>query len=208
VVAGRDSEPPRRMARPAGVLIPDRDRFEAAFEAHHPVVLGYALRRSATEQDAEDAVADTFAIAWRRVDRLPDPADALPWLLAIARRVLANQRRSIGRRLRLVVRLRVEERASAPTPPASGPAIDALDRLPPDDRELLRLLAWDGLTQAEAGVVLGMSANAVAIRLHRARRRFADELGRQTLKGSAPSRTSHQVEGNLPGPRSTEKGAT
>ncbi len=77
---------------------------------------------------------------------------------------------------------------------SDSPAAMALDRLPLADQELLRLLAWDGLTQAEAGVVLGISANAVAIRLHRARKRFTDEL----LKGSELSRTLVGVEGRTP----------
>lgn len=83
-----------------------------------------------------------------------------------------------------------------------SPALEALANLRADDQELLRLLAWEGLSQAEAGVVLGVSPNAVAIRLHRARRRFATELARieeRDLKGSAPMRTSGEVEGRLPG---------
>lgn len=58
------------------------------------------------------------------------------------------------------------------------PAVEALVRLRPDDQELLRLPAWDGLRSGRGRVVLGISANAVAIRLHRACRRFADEVAR------------------------------
>ena len=180
-------------------------RFDAAFRRHHARVLAYALRRAPSESDAEDAVAETFAAAWRRVDRLPDPDVALPWLLAIARRVLANQRRGAARRWRLDQRLRGQPRAPGQTHAAETPALEALARLGPDDQELLRLLAWDALSQAEAGVVLGISANAVAIRLHRARRRFADEL--HSVKGSGASRTSDQVESRMPGHRSHEEHA-
>ncbi|MEK6721246.1 MAG: RNA polymerase sigma factor [Chloroflexota bacterium] len=76
----------------------DRARFEEAFEDHHRRVLAYALRRTAGEVDAEDVVAETFAIAWRRKDALPTTARALPWLLAVARRVAASQRRGTTRR--------------------------------------------------------------------------------------------------------------
>ena len=178
---------------------PARRRFEAAFETHHRAVLAYALRRTSTVADAEDAVAETFAVGWRRCDRLPEPDVALPWLLAIARRVLANQHRGAGRRLRLGHLLRAEapRTPAVPAPDRDSPAIEALSRLPADDQELLRLLAWEGLKQAEAGVVLGISANAVAIRLHRARRRFAEELAR--LKGSGAGRTLGEVEGMVPG---------
>lgn len=181
----------------------DADRFELVFERHHRAVLAYALRRMPTEADAEDVVSETFAIAWRRFDRAPDPEAALPWLLAIARRVLANHHRSHDRRSRLDLRLRRESVAPMVAPAVDSVASDALDRLPPDDRELLRLLAWEGLSQAEAGSVLGVSENAVAIRLHRARKRFAEELGR--LKGSEPVRTSEQVEGRMPGQRTRER---
>lgn len=185
-------------------------RFEAAFALHHRAVLAYALRRVPTEADAEDAVAESFAVAWRRVDRLPEADAALPWLFAVARRVIANQHRGTARRFRLGLRLRAQPQQTVVRPGGETPALEALARLRPDDQELLRLLAWDGLSQAEAGVVLGVTANAVAIRLHRARRRFADELARlkaEDVKGSASSRTSDQVESRMPGRRSHEERA-
>jgi RNA polymerase sigma-70 factor (ECF subfamily) len=177
-------------------------RFEATFEAHSRRVLAYALRRVRNEADAEDAVAETFAVAWRRLDKLPD-GDPLPWLLAVARRVIANQRRATDRRTRLFDRLR---RQPTPTPGpfrADSAALVALERLAPDDQELLRLLAWDELTHQQAGAVLGISPNAVAIRLHRARKRFSVELG----KGSGDSRTSMTVEDQIRGRRSHEEPA-
>ncbi|MEO5965666.1 MAG: RNA polymerase sigma factor [Candidatus Limnocylindrales bacterium] len=177
----------------------DRDRFEAAFEAHHRRVLAYALRRLPTEADAEDAVAEVFAVAWRRVGGMPQD-DALPWLLAIARRIIANQRRGSDRRSRLFLRLHREPQPT-PFPGTDNPALDALAALPSDDQELLRLLAWEGLTQVEAGVVLGISTNAVAIRLYRARKRFAESFA----KGSGPSRTLTQAEGQITGRRSHEE---
>lgn len=185
----------------------DADRFETAFEMHQRAVLAYALRRVPTEADAEDAVADTFAVAWRKVRDLPPEAAALPWLLAIARRIVANQRRGTGRRLRLGLRLGAEPPPIANPPTPDSPALDALERVPRADRELLRLLAWEGLSQAEAGIVLGITANAVAIRLHRARRRFADELARAALKGSPPIRTSESVEGRTTVRRNGEERA-
>ena len=147
------TEPSGDAIRPPGVTDPPSLRFEAAFDRHARVVLAYALRRSTTEDDAEDAVAETFAVAWRRVDHLPEAEAALPWLLAIARRVTANQRRGSARRVRLGLRLRL---ARQPEPdallsPESTPALDALARLGRDDQELLRLLAWEELSHAAAG---------------------------------------------------------
>jgi DNA-directed RNA polymerase specialized sigma24 family protein len=184
---------------------PDVSRYEAAFEQHHRTVLAFALRRTSSEADAEDAVSETFAVAWRRVDRLPEADAALPWLLATARRVLANQHRAQGRRLRLGLRLSAQPREVPVVYGASTPALEALGRLRSDDQELLRLLVWDGLSQAEAGEVLGISANAIGIRLSRARKRFAVELTR--VKGSDPSRTSSEAEGRLPGRRHSEEAA-
>lgn len=152
-------------------------------------------------------MAETVAVAWRRLDRLPGPDAALPWLLSIARRVAANQRRSVGRRVRLGLLLRAQTPAPALHPKGSGAAAEALERLAYDDQELLRLLAWEGLSQAEAGVVLGISANAVAIRLYRARRRFAHELATAGMKGSGSGRTSDKVEARSVGRRTRQEDA-
>ena len=174
----------------------DVARFEVIFEAHHRAVLAYALRRSEKEADAEDAIAETFAIAWRRIDGVPP--DALPWLYGVARRVLANQRRGKHRSLRLLDRLRSGAHPPAEMATAGGPATAALATLGADDRELLRLVAWEDLSHAQIAAVFGISPNAVAIRLHRARKRFAAafaaEIARD-MKGSVPERTSGEVMG-------------
>lgn len=168
-------------------------RFESLFELHHRRVLAFAVRRTRSQADAEDAVAETFAIAWRRIDQLPAGDRELPWLLATTRRVLANQHRGSRRLGALLDRLRAQPQSQpslAPTP--ESPAMDALSRLRPDDQELLRLIAWDDLSHAEAAAVIGISVNAIAIRLHRARGRFAEQLA----KGSGPIRTSGLVKGS------------
>ncbi len=191
------------MASPPA-QVADRAAFETLFEKHARAVFAYVVRRTSSAADAEDAAAETFAIAWRRHDAIPD--DALPWLYGVARRVLANQRRGGDRRLRLIDRLR-----SLPAAPVghiggeSTPAIDALDRLRPDDQELLRLVAWEELSHAEIAIVLGISPNAVAIRLHRARARFEVELASGEMKGSMRSRTSNPLKGRMFGrPRREE----
>ena len=166
-------------------------RFEALFREHERAILAYAMRRTATPADAEDAAAETFAIAWRKLESVP-ATEALPWLYAVARRVLANQRRGIGRRERLAAFLQVRD---VPTPQhvgeaQDGPAFEALATLSPTDQELLRLVAWEELGNQQIAVVLGITTNAVAIRLHRARQRFS-----AALKSIDPSRTSTQVQG-------------
>ena len=179
-------------------------RFEAVFAAHDRRVLAYATRRTSTLEDAEDVAAETFTIAWRRRDLLPDVNDALPWLLGIARRVAANHRRGRTRWLGLIDRLR-HGRPAASVPIPTSPALVALSRMRDDDQELLRLLAWEGLTQAEAADVLGVSANAIAIRLHRARKRFGELLvtvEEEDAKGRDTFRTSHGMTDRHSGRRS------
>lgn len=155
-------------------------RIEQLFDAHADRVYRYALRRAPA--DADEVVSETFLVAWRRAADIPD--DALPWLLGVARRVLANRRRADRRRA--VLGAAVEHHRAAPTPD-TGEAVGtraavfaALARLSERDRELLLLLAWDDLDHAAIGRVVGCSTGAVAVRLHRARRRFARELERES----------------------------
>lgn len=154
-------------------------RFEACFRAHYAEVLAYALRRVAERGAAEDVASQTFAVAWRRRDRLP--ADPLPWLLGVARHVLRNEARSARRRTRLLARIVGEHRhASAPDPADALGELSsvgaALARMRDDQREVLCLAAWEGLDARRAAAVLGCSPGAYTLRLHRARRRLTKEL--------------------------------
>lgn len=175
-------------------------RFDALFTEYQRAVLAYAMRRTPTLADAEDAASETFTIAWRKFDSVPVDA-ALPWLYAVARRVLANQRRGSGRRERLASLLKVEDDVATPVrvgEDLDGAAFVALSSLSPADQEILRLVAWEELGNQEIAQVLGISANAVAIRLHRARARFEEafsEIDRHDLKYPAASRTSADVKG-------------
>lgn len=153
------------------------ERFERLFRRHHPAVSSYARRRAPSEV-ADDVVASTFLVAWRRLDQVPD--EPLPWLLAVARNVIATQHRGARRRGALVSRL--QRAGERPDPPPAderaGHVVAALARLPAGDREAITLIAWDGLQPAEAARVLGQSAAAFRVRLHRARRRLQRELDR------------------------------
>ncbi len=164
--------------------VTDQDGFALLFQATYRPLVAYARRRTPSPADADDLVAEVYATAWRRRHELQADRSPLPWLYAVAGNLVRNARRAEGRRLRLVDKLAVE-----PTPtagagplgadPAERPGADlraALAGLSFDDQELLRLIAWEGLTHAEVGQVLGCSANAVAIRAHRARQRLADQL--------------------------------
>jgi RNA polymerase sigma factor (sigma-70 family) len=127
--------------------------FEDAYRTAGTAVLGYALRRSDSREDALDLVAETFAVAWRRrIDMPVDPEEVRPWLFGIARRCLANALRSTQRAGRLGARL-AESLADASVPDPSALheeraetrlVHEALGQLPPDDRELVTLIAWEG----------------------------------------------------------------
>lgn len=142
------------------------------FQENHRALLSYALRRVSDPADAADVIAETFTTAWRRIEDVPDGARARLWLFGVARRVLANHHRSQRRRDALADRLRDTLAEVVVREPADSGLAQALVRLRDDDRELLRLLAWEQLTQEEIAVVLGLSRPAVRVRLHRARRRL------------------------------------
>jgi RNA polymerase sigma-70 factor (ECF subfamily) len=149
-----------------------RVRFERLFEAHAAAVRAYARRR-VDPAAADDCVNEVFLVVWRRLDDVPD--EPLPWLLGCARRVLAHQHRRVRRDVELLSRLE-------PPSVAQAPALcdrmlgRALAELSDGDRELLLLIAWEGLEPAQAATVLGCSRGTLAVRLHRARRRLAAAL--------------------------------
>lgn len=159
--------------------------IEELFEAHAQDVLAYALRRS-DHATADDVVAEVFAICWRKRAVVPSD-EPLPWLYAVARRVLANQRRASSRRTALSDVLGVLARGQHEPAPQHGVAVlDALAALPQHDREILMLTAWEGLNARQASKVLGCSPAAVHTRLHRARGRLQQELGRPQPAPSPP----------------------
>jgi RNA polymerase sigma-70 factor (ECF subfamily) len=146
-----------------------QERFDDLYRRYAPAVEAYARRRAPAL--ADDVVAETFLVCWRKLDRVPD--DALPWLYAVARKTLANHRRR-------------ERRAATPLPatratadlelPGDPVLARAWASLRPDEREVLALVAWEGLAPADAARVLGCTAVACRVRLHRAKRRLARRL--------------------------------
>jgi RNA polymerase sigma-70 factor (ECF subfamily) len=163
-----------------------RRRFEAAYRELYEPICGYALRRVREPEDAAEAIAETFATLWRRFDRCPQGAELRPWLFGVARRVIANQRRGERRRTAL------GERLAANVDPAARPHPDetpselarAFATLSESDRELLSLVAWEGLTREELAVALGTNRAAVRLRLHRARKRLRDALPQTQVRFS------------------------
>jgi len=177
----------------------DRGSFDAFYRAHYPAIYAFVLRRlGRSPDDVADVTAEVFATAWRRADQVPPPPEDRLWIFGVARRVVSRQQRGHWRRGRLLRRL--TDQAGGPVAVAGvggagwSPTADpaeaatteanpdlarvqaAMDRLRPADREVLALVLWDRLSHAEAGQLLGCSANAVGIRLHRARARLRQLL--------------------------------
>lgn len=155
------------------------------FRAHYATVASYALRRAAPE-DAADVVAETFAVAWRRIDAVPTGSATLPWLLVTARHCLANERRRQHRGVALAQQLagqleRVGVDRMRPVDEDAMVALRAFTDLSDEDRELLRLYGWDGLSVADIATVLEITTNAARVRLHRARTRFSQRLADEGL---------------------------
>lgn len=149
-------------------------------------MVAYARRRVAAE-NVDDVVAETFLVAWRRLDAVPQ--EALPWLLGVTRKVIATQHRGARRRQELVVRLGTLDRdspmANEPTD-ADDRVLVALARLAEKDQEALMLTTWEGLRPAAAARVMGVSPGAFRVRLHRAKRRLRRSLGVVCETAEAP----------------------
>lgn len=146
-----------------------QSRFRCLYEAHYAGVFAFALRRVSSTPDVSDVVSEVFTIAWRRLDKVPEPPRDLLWLYGVAHRVIANQRRSIIRRSNLLKRLQDQTQTPVEIPdsPTAELVLSAIEDLRVTERDALRLVLWEGLSHAEAASVLGCSSNAVAIRVHR-----------------------------------------
>lgn len=157
-----------------------QERLEHLARTIGPDVLAYLARRITPREDAADIYQQVLTITWRKLRVVPaEDREALAWMLGVARRCLANHRRAGTRRSALTERLR-NELTVACAEPDTGSALRAeelLQSMSVDDRELLTLIHWEGLTIAEAGAVIGLSPAAARKRLERVRRAVQDPAG-------------------------------
>lgn len=168
----------------------DKERFEQVFRDTARTVLSFVWTRTGPEE-AKDVVAQTFLVAWRRFADLPE--EPLPWLIGVARRILADKQRAHHRQEALWDRMSSRY---------SGTAVDAdvveqlhlrgsigkaLQALSPDDRDILVLVAWEGFTVEQLAEALGCSKPTASVRLHRARRRFAALLDKADAESDEES---------------------
>ena len=158
-----------------------RRRFDAMFASYGADIVAYCGWRARSASDGQDAAAEVFLTAWRRLDDVPEGDAARVWLYATVRRTLANQRRSSRRRAALEQRLALEAATASPQASSDETTLvhEALRRLGPRDREVLLLSEWEGLTPAQIASVLGCLMVTARGRLHRARRRFRTEYEAQ-----------------------------
>src|SRR4051794_37201652 len=142
------------------------ERFEQIYTQHRDAVRAY-VRRRASESVVDDVVADVFVVALRRIDDVP--AAPLPWLYGVARKTLANERRrSEG--------VPPAVQSYDPEPVGDPQLARAFAELSDADREVLRLVAWEGLSLRHAARALECSPVAARVRFHRAKARLAARL--------------------------------
>lgn len=166
-----------------------RERFETLVGSVVEPLRRYLARRT-DPATADDVLAESLLVCWRRLDEVPE--DPLPWCYGVARNCLANAHRGARRQQRLAARIATVQPPAATVPGPGdddGPILDAaLAALRDDEADLLRLWAWEQLTPAEIAEVLGITANAASIRLHRAREKLRVEWRkRETASGHEES---------------------
>lgn len=166
------------------------ERFTVLFKANRLDILKYLIRRSASPEEAADALAETFLVAWRRIDIVPNGLEGRLWLYGVARNVLLKQFAKRQRTTVLNERLASELTSIFTTPTdvqLHDQVLNALSQLSISDREIIQLSAWEELAPNEIASVLGVSNNAARVRLHRAKQRLAGILGKTELTNSKSS---------------------
>ena len=192
-----------RSAAVTPSAVQEEARFESVVAPLIPDLVRYFARRVQPTADAADCAAETTLAMWRHRAKLPSvPDEQRAWAFGIARNILANHTRKRVRRSIIDETVR----STLPqTPPEisdeSYAALQALGLLKESDRELIRLIIWDGFSIAEAGQVLGLRAEAARKRYERARHRLRDHM--QTIwgpvdetadAGQVQSRTTSNLE--------------
>lgn len=174
------------------------EAFTRLFQRHYGDIERF-VRRRAPDVDAADIAAEVFLVAWRRWADVPRHRP-LPWLYLVARNMLANEVRGLGRTRRL--RDRIASEPGRDTEGDHADAVvgrlavaDAFDRLPEADQEILRLVAWEGLSTRDVAAALGATIPATGMRIIRARRRLRAEIRRSSE--STEPRHATMVKGTL-----------
>jgi RNA polymerase sigma-70 factor (ECF subfamily) len=198
------------MSKDAATTAPasQTERFRSLYTRTQGRIFAFSFRRTHSFEDAGDVFSETYLVAWRKIDEVPDGEESILWLYATCRRVLANHYRKDRRRFQLLSEMGAEvdkgflAEQGSPVSTAQS-ARELLWRLPERDREILMLAAWEGLDSNEIGHVLGCSAVAARVRLHRARILLSDEMRRMDLLSSNESHTHRETQREAPAIRET-----
>ncbi len=169
-------------------------RFAELYDGYYRKVLLYCRRRTKPEL-VDDAVAETFLTAWKKIDQVPSGSDALPWLYSVAYRAIGHQYRASGRHKKLREKLAALGMVNAANDSAellvmnhdSRQVVQALSKLRPSDQELLRLLVWEELSSSEIATVLGISVAAAKKRSTRAKTALARSYRSLETRTSSPA---------------------
>lgn len=158
-------------------------KFRRVFDEHFDAITRYCFRRLPASQ-ANDAAANVFTVAWRKIDQMPDDDQAVLWLYGIARNEISTFRRSLRRAAALRSKL-----DGQPHYPEAGPEtmvvrgaehaslLEALHSLKQADQEVLRLRAYEGLSLNEVSIALGCTPEAAKKRSTRAMKRLRKAAG-------------------------------
>jgi len=161
---------------------PNDAQFEYMYATHRDAIWSYVVRR-VVRDDVDDAVAEVFTVAWKKMSQCPDANTQLPWLYGIGKNVVGNTNRSSNRRQRLWSKVSVMPTSDSPGSDVhvvrnleDTELLTAVSKLRPIDRELLRLRTWEELPIKDIAVVVGMSPKSVESRLVRIRKNLARML--------------------------------
>lgn len=181
----------KRLGRP---LPNDDERFTRLYEDTSRDLLAFLLRRCATAEDAADCLAESYRIAWETGARIPAGDEARPWLFGVARNIARQTHKGETRRAATTIALATAaERWYTPSGPEDSALADALSELSPVDQEIITMIAADGLAPREVAAILGLSPNAVRIRVHRAREKLRVLLGPAAPEEGADSADARPV---------------
>ena len=166
-------------------------KFRRAFDEHFDAITRYCFRRLPANQ-ANDAAANVFTVAWRKIDQMPEDDHALLWLYGIARNEISTFRRSLRRAASLRSKLAWQPRYPDPGPETvvvrnfeQAGILAALGTLNHTDQEILRLRAYEGLTLNEISIALGCSPEAAKKRSSRAMKRL-HKAADQAMRSDRP----------------------
>jgi RNA polymerase sigma factor (sigma-70 family) len=168
----------RPPAREPSTIAIREERLQQLYLEHAVNLRRYARRCGVPGHDVDDVVADVFLVAWRKLESIPSPPDDRLWLLGVARNLVAKQQERFWHRLHLMERLRGSAHPQGfESAPDHAALREAIRRLPRTERDVVRLVEWEGLSHDEAALVMGCSPNASRLRLHRAKARLRRMLG-------------------------------